>query len=422
MGDSVTALFVVDPALFGKSPRRDAILVGHLRALHERLEGLGGALKVRIGAPQSVVAQEAKGCDAVMWNVDAGPYSQRRDRQVSAAVAAEVRRHQGVTVHAPGTVTTKAGSPHRVFTPFYRAWIEVPWDLWRKASTVHVADDPGDGFPDIGEAAVAVGEVGARGRLDRWLGAVDGYAESRDDLEPGSTSELSMDLHFGTLDARRLRAEIGEHTAGRAAFVRQLAWRDFAFQALHQFPNAVTAPIRPEYGSIAWRTDDDGFRSWTEGATGYPIVDAAMRQLGAEGWMPNRVRMIVASFLVKDLLIDWRLGERHFRRELIDGDLAQNVVNWQWVAGTGLDAAPYFRVFNPVLQSRRHDPSGTYIRRWVPELAALDSSSIHAPWELGPLELAAAGITLGVDYPAPIVDHGRARDRTIDEYRRALAK
>ena len=147
-----------------------------------------------------------------------------------------------------------------------------------------------------------------------------------------------------------------------------------------------------------------------------------MRQLGAEGWMPNLVRMIVASFLVKDLLIDWRLGERHFRRELIDGDLAQNVVNWQWVAGTGLDAAPYFRVFNPVLQSRRHDPRGTYIRRWVPELAALDSSSIHAPWELGPLELAAAGITLGVDYPAPIVDHGRARDRTIDEYRRALAK
>jgi deoxyribodipyrimidine photo-lyase len=179
--------------------------------------------------------------------------------------------------------------------------------------------------------------------------------------------------------------------------------------------------MRPEYDRIAWRDDPDGFEAWRTGTTGYPIVDAGMRQLLSEGFMHNRVRMIAASFLVKDLLIDWRLGERWFRRALLDGDVSQNVGNWQWTAGTGADAAPYFRIFNPVSQSRKFDPSGAYIRRWVPELAELQGGVIHAPWESGPLELAATGVVLGDTYPYPIVDHAMARERTLDTYKRALA-
>jgi len=419
--DSVTALFVMDPRILGRSPRRDALLVGHLRALDRRLGEAGGALKVRAGAPEIVVPDESAGHDAAYWNRDAGPYAERRDARVLDAVTIPVHRHDGLTVHAPGVIVAKSGTPYRVFTPYFRAWAEVPWNLWEQPGSADIARDRGDGLLGEQDLPVASGEGGALERLERWLERVDEYDVTRNHLEPGSTSELSADLHFGILDARRVRAEVGEHSKGRAAFVRQLAWRDFSFQALRMFPTAPTAPIRSEYGAIAWRDDHDGLEAWTTGTTGYPIVDAAMRQLLAEGWMPNRVRMIVASFLIKDLLIDWRLGEQHFRRELIDGDLAQNVINWQWVAGTGLDAAPYFRIFNPVTQGRTHDPDGRYVRRWVPELAGIEGPAIHAPWELGPLELAAAGVTLGVDYPAPIVDHAAARVRTIDAYKRSVA-
>jgi deoxyribodipyrimidine photo-lyase len=416
----VTALFVIDPKLIGKAPRRDALLFGHLRALHAQLADQGGALKVCVGDPVDVVVREAAGGAAVFWNDDASPYAHRRDEAVEARLDGEAFGFPGLTIHAPGVVLTNAGSPHRVFTPFYKVWRSVPWDVWDRAAPARIGTDTGEGIPESPPAPMVAGERGAAERLDRWLERVDGYDRTRNDLEPGSTSELSSDLHFGTIDARRIRAEVGEGTEGRAAFVRQLAWRDFSFQALVGHPEAVSGPIRPEYGSIPWRHDADGFEAWRTGTTGYPIVDAAMRQLGAEGWVPNRLRMVVASFLVKDLLIDWRLGERHFRRELIDGDLAQNVINWQWVAGTGLDAAPYFRVFNPVTQGERHDPAGVYVRRWVPELAGIDGRGVHAPWKIPPLELAAAGVTLGVEYPAPIVDHKAARERTLDAYKRSV--
>ena len=223
---------------------------------------------------------------------------------------------------------------------------------------------------------------------------------------------------------------LGPTTAARVAagagptgdvWVRQLCWRDWYAHLLAEQPALVDHAQRPEYDRIEWRDDPDGLAAWQEGRTGVPIVDAGMRQLASTGWMHNRVRMITASFLVKDLLIDWRHGERHFRRLLADGDVPQNVGNWQWVAGTGPDAAPYFRVFNPTRQSRKFDPDGEYLRRWVPELADLDDRSIHEPSTLGPLELAAAGVTLGDQYPEPLVDHKLARDRAVAAYQDARA-
>jgi deoxyribodipyrimidine photo-lyase len=204
--------------------------------------------------------------------------------------------------------------------------------------------------------------------------------------------------------------------------VRQLAWRDFYADLLDAQPDSVDQALRPDYRSIRWEDDSDGFEAWKSGRTGYPIVDAGMRQLVGEGWMHNRVRMIVASFLVKDLLIDWRRGERHFRHHLLDADVASNVGNWQWAAGTGADAAPYFRIFNPITQSRKFDPDGDYIRRWVPELADVSASHVHSPWEAPPLELAAAGVILGDTYPDPIVDHGFARERALTRYQDGLGR
>ena len=237
------------------------------------------------------------------------------------------------------------------------------------------------------------------------------------------TRSLSTALRFGTISAAHLARTVGTASPGRAAFTRQLAWRDWYAHTTHEHPDIDRRALRPEYDRIAWEDGPDAdaaFAAWTEGRTGYPIVDAGMRQLATTGWMHNRVRMIAASFLVKDLLVDWRRGERWFRHLLRDGDIPQNAGNWQWVAGSGPDAAPYFRIFNPTTQSRRFDPDGTYLRRWVPELAGLDDRAIHEPAARPPLELAAAGVTLGAEYPHPIVDHGAAREETLLVYRAAL--
>jgi deoxyribodipyrimidine photo-lyase len=277
-------------------------------------------------------------------------------------------------------------------------------------------DDEGDLLPEGGELA-------AERRLGAWLDLVDDY-EARRDLpaDDTGTSHLSSDLRFGTLSPRHVVDVVGTSTPGRAAFVRQLAWRDWYAHLLTERPELAHAAMKPGLDDVVWRDDPDGFEAWRTGRTGYPIVDAGMRQLAATGWMHNRVRMITASFLVKDLLVDWRLGEAHFRHELIDAEVSQNAGNWQWVAGTGPDAAPYFRIFNPVTQSRRFDPTGAYLRRWVPELRGLDDRSIHAPWEVGPLDLAAAGVHLGDEYPWPIVDHAQARDRTLAAYGAAAGR
>jgi len=332
-----------------------------------------------------------------------------------------VEWHWGTLVHAPGTVLTKAGTISKVFTPFSKQWFAVPTRPEAIAAEVTLTTNPGDPLPETERGRAAASDD----RLATWHADVDRYARNRDLPAIEGTSKLSTDLRFGTISARSLVEMFGTHTDGRQAFVRQLAWRDWYAHLTYQFPDIDRRAIRPEYDRIAWRTGpdaDDDFAAWAAGHTGYPIVDAGMRQLNATGWMHNRVRMIAASFLVKDLLIDWRRGERHFRHLLTDAEPSQNAGNWQWVAGTGADAAPYFRIFNPTAQSKKFDPDGAYIRHWVPELASLDDRTLHEPANGAPLELAAAGVVIGDTYPAPIVDHADARDRTLAAYKSALGR
>jgi len=417
--DRVVALFVLDPALWDAAgPHRRNQLAAHLGALDGALRARGGRLCVRRGDPCQVIPAEADalGAELVAWNGDVTPYAARRDAAVARRLADRVQAHAGRYVHAPGRVLTGDGRPFGVFTPFYRRWQVTPWESWPEPGQARVEGDPGDGVPEAGVPLMEPGEAGAEARLGSFLENADRYDEERDRPDLDTTSRLSADLHFGTISPRTVARRAEGPGPGREAFVRQLAWREFYAQLLAAFPETRRRAMRPEYDRVAWRHDPEGLAAWEEGRTGYPFVDAAMRQLRAEGWVHNRARMVAASFLVKDLLIDWRAGERHFLRWLVDGDVAQNVGNWQWVAGTGADAAPYFRVFNPVTQGRRFDPEGDYVRRWVPELAGLPAEAIQAPWQAPPVALAAAGVVLGETYPAPIVDHAEARDAVIAAY------
>lgn len=415
--DAVQPVFVIEPALWRSGDHRTRQLAAELGELDRSLVAMGGRLRVVTGPAEQAIPALASHADAIFWNDDWSPYSTKRDRAVSAGLTVPVHRLNGSLVHAPGSVLTGARAPYKVFTPFYRKWLETPFpERFGAPRVATISAVPGEGVPDGGGPALqAPGEAAALERLVAFLTNVDEYDTLRDRPDLDRTSRLSTDLKYGTIAPRRLVEEIGDATPGRQAFVRQLAWRDFYAHSLADQPQSISHPIRPEYAGIRWRDDPDGLAAWQEGRTGYPIVDAGMRQLLSEGWMHNRLRLLTASFLVKDLLIDWRIGERHFRRLLIDGDMAQNVGNWQWVAGTGSDAAPYFRVFNPVVQGRRFDPDGTYVRRWVPELSELPPALIHAPWERA-ADAETHGVTIGVDYPAPVVDHRAARARTLDAY------
>jgi deoxyribodipyrimidine photo-lyase len=409
----VIALFVLDPALWNAAgPHRGPQLAANLLALDGRLRELGGRLRVLEGTPASVVPSVAADSDGVYWNGDVSPYAGERDTAVTAALPLAPTVFWGNLVHPPGSVLTNDGEVYKVFTPFHKRWAATEPEPWPEPGTATVAADGGDGVPTTADPLVAPGEAGAVERLAEFLEVVDGYHELRNRPDSDATSRLSVDLKFGTVAARHLVDAIGDETQGRAAFVRQLAWREFYAHLLAAEPRLVDDEMRPEYTAVRWIDDPDGLVAWQVGKTGYPFVDAGMRQLAVEGYMHNRVRMITASFLVKDLLIDWRHGERHFRHLLVDADPAQNVGNWQWVAGTGADAAPYFRIFNPVTQSKRFDPDGEYIKRWVPELRGVAPAAIHAPWQAAALE----GVELGTDYPLPIVDHGEARQRALDAY------
>ena len=418
--DRVTALYVLDPNLYataGQSRRRQ--LLAHLHGLDQMLGSQGGRLLVLQGDPGALVPKVAKAqrASAVYANADVTPYACQRDSVVRTRLSVDLQLRWGTLVHPPGSVTTGKGHTSRVFTPFHANWREHPLSPWPHAQPVEVDDEVGDGLPPLEHHAFqAGGELAAMDRLFAFAEHVNDYEDDRDRPDLQGTSSLSADLHFGTLAPRTIASLVGTSTKGRAAFVRQLAWRDWYAHLLWEKPSLMDTPLRPDIGRVHWNDDPDDIGRWQKGLTGYPFIDAGMRQLEATGWMHNRVRMAVASFLVKDLLVDWRIGEHWFRQRLVDGDIAQNVGNWQWVAGTGPDAAPYFRVFNPVLQSRKFDPDGSYIKRYVPELSDLAVRWLHAPWTAPAEELAAAGVTLGDSYPFPMIDHAFARDRALAAY------
>jgi deoxyribodipyrimidine photo-lyase len=433
--DVVVPLYVLDERLLA-GPRAAAnrtwFLLGSLRALADDLARRGSPLVVRSGRPEEIVPAVAAelGAADVFATRDVGPFARRRDRAVGEALAAAGRRlhlKRGLLVAEPEEVAGVDGGPVLVFTPFFRRWAAVPRRAVLPAPVnipgpaVTIAGDPVPAPPSPSADATLLplpGEAAARERLARWIAseALPEYAEGRNRLDTDGTSRLSADLKLGTLSALEVLEAAEGPGDGRRVFVSELAWREFYAHVLWHFPHVVRGAFRPAYDAVPWADDAAGLAAWQAGRTGYPVVDAAMRQLAGSGWMHNRARMIAASFLTKDLLVDWRAGEAHFMRHLVDGDVAANNGGWQWTAGTGTDASPYFRVFNPVSQGRKFDPAGAYVRRWVPELARVPDAYVHEPWTMPPDVQQAAGCVIGRDYPAPIVDHAAARERALAAY------
>jgi deoxyribodipyrimidine photo-lyase len=418
-GGQVVAAFCLDDRLRGPSgPNRLAFLYGCLRDLDE---AIGGNLTVRAGDPVRVIPDLARevGAEQVFVSADFGPYGAARDVDVEDALASRqvdlVRVGSPYAVD-PGTIRNKSGAPYKVFTPFSGAWRAAGWTAPQPAPR----DPPWmggldrvavPGPPATGAHLPAPGEHAAKLAARRfWDSRLESYADRRNDPGADATSRLSPYLKWGCLHPRQLLAKLGRSTSD-AVFRTELCWREFYADVLHHRPDTVRQAFSERMRAMpvdSGSATDRRFRAWAEGRTGYPIVDAGMRQLATEGWVHNRVRMIVASFLVKDLHLDWTRGARHFMAHLVDGDLASNTHGWQWVAGTGTDAAPYFRVFNPVGQGERFDPDGTYVRRWVPELADVDRRHVHRPWD------APDGPPAG--YPAPIVDHAEEREESLRRY------
>ena len=349
-----------------------------------------------------------------------------RDRRVEEALEGiEVRRQPGLFVADIGQVRTQDGRPHSVFSPFHRAWEQAPRRAVHGAPRRLAAPPalapgrlPAAPEPEAPDP-IAPGERAGRERMSAWLrSGLERYHE-RHDLLAGGTSELSPYLHFGCVSARELEQRARERGGpGADAFVRQLAWRDFYAHVLLNHPGNARHAHQRDFDRLEWDDDPELLDAWREGRTGYPVVDAAMRQLRARGWMHNRGRLIAGCFLTKDLHLDWRAGEAHFMRHLLCGDEASNNGNWQWIASVGVDPAPYFRrMYNPTTQQRRHDPDGEYVRRWVPELRAVPAAKLAEPWTMTEDEQRAAGCVIGEDYPAPVVDHGHERKRAIARYR-----
>ena len=431
---SVIPVFILDDHLLTKStPRKQSFLFQGLRSLDQDLNTTGSRFIVRRGDPLEQLSRlVAETCaDNIFAEEDYTPYARHRDASISKRLP--LRLVAGLSFHPPSAVLKNDGNPYTVFTPFKHKWMSlpisqrslpIPAGIWHPATALESLPIPESVIDDHFPA----GEVEARRRLERFVREkMDGYSLNRDLMAMNGTSILSPYLHFGMISPGKVFAAVfkgieqatsASAKASGETWLSELIWREFYISILFHFPNVTREAFRPALRSMEWNEPGNEFAAWQAGLTGYPIVDAGMRQLAQTGWMHNRARMITASFLVKDLLINWQLGERWFMEHLIDGDTASNNGGWQWVAGTGTDAAPYFRIFNPVIQSQRFDPDGIFIRSWVPELANVPTEFIHAPWKMPNSLQIKTGCRIGPNYPAPIVDHEAVKLRAIRTYQR----
>jgi deoxyribodipyrimidine photo-lyase len=420
-----------------------------LAALDGTLREQGSRLILVRGDPAVVLRKLVQELDAgaIFWNRRYDPAGIARDKTIKAeftTAGLDVKSFNSALLHEPHTIANKQGRPFQIFSPYWRTCAALPVEppiKFRARNFPAPARWPRSlelaefellprirwdaKFPSLWQP----GEAGAAARLKRFVArTLESYAENRNRPDLDGTSMLSPWLQTGELGPRQIWAAVqtlSKDTGvfppsnGARVFLSEIGWREFAYYLLYHFPHTPTQPFRAEFARFPWAADSGGekLEAWRRGRTGYPIVDAGMRQLWQTGWMHNRVRMIVASFLVKHLRLPWTQGAEWFWDTLVDADLANNTLGWQWSAGTGADAAPYFRIFAPVLQGEKFDPAGDYVRRWVPELAQVSQEFIHAPWEAPPLDLAAAGVRLGENYARPIVDHATARDEALAAFR-----
>ena len=429
--DVVVPVFILDDHYANDpsvGPARFRFLRESLEELESSLVQAGGRLIVRPGPAARALPELLRetGAAAVYANVEVGPYPESRDRETRPPIEdprATQRRIAAPHHLEPHAGATPSGGPNTGETPVYPKWTAAEKRPPQPAPA-RLASPPLPSVPigrvrawrDLSEAGAAAprgGEREATRRLARFAEAgARRYAEDRSFPARDGTSRLSPHLHFGTISPRTVLAAVEEAAPSRK-FALELAWRDFFHHLLFHFPAVAQESFRPEFRAFPWRDDPAGVAAWKAGRTGYPFVDAGMRELAGTNWMHNRARMAVASFLTKDLHVDWRIGERWFEHELADADLANNNGGWQWAAGTGADAAPYFRILNPILQSKRFDPQGEYIRRFVPELARVPAEKIHEPWTMTSREQAESRCRIGRDYPAPIVEHAREREAAL---------
>ena len=447
-GGPVICLYVLDESdrpnarLFGGAARW--WLAQSLRALQKSLEAIGSSLVLRRGPVTQIIAalaQEA-GAQTVHWNeIAQAPYQAQADQVAASleAIGVTSQSFAGDLLVAPAQIRNKEGRGLRVFTPFWKRVLALgdpPKPLPAPKALKPALALTGDRLEDWKLEPTRPdwagglrerwhpGETSAQARLKDFLkNHVTGYAGDRDRPDHAGTSGLSPHLRFGEISPRqiwhtgRFAAAERHGSAGDIdKFLSEVGWREFCRHLLFDVPDLATRNLQPSFDAFPWKQDAKALKAWQRGKTGYPIVDAGMRELWHTGVMHNRVRMVVASFLVKHLLIDWREGEAWFWDTLVDADAGSNPANWQWVAGSGADAAPYFRVFNPILQGEKFDPRGVYVRRWVPEISGLPDNLIHQPWSAAPLELASAGVELGKTYPRPIIDHKAGRERALAAY------
>ncbi|MCW1887185.1 DNA photolyase family protein [Luteolibacter flavescens] len=419
--------------------KRQAFLCRCLESLAKNLESIGGRLTVRAGTAEAELENLAKetGAEAIFYNRDPDPFGREAEKRVEAMAARlgiACHAHQDVTLHGPTEVLTQDGKPYRAYTPYSKNWLslEKPQPL-PKPKALHTPPGitslplPDNSHWGLAEPEAEIIEAGERAALARLKTAVTErlgtYEETRDFPAVAGTSRLSQDLRFGLISPRTAYIKTVEAMAAtRSAkakgsmekYIKELAWREFYMAILWHFPNVLEEEFNPDWRGLWWAEPDEKFEAWKEGRTGFPIVDAGMRELVATGHMHNRVRMITAMFLTKDLHVDWRLGEQFFLQHLVDGEIASNNGGWQWSAGTGADAAPYFRIQNPWSQAKRYDPDGTYTKRWLPELAKVPAEKL--------LEPPKNNLPLAPGYPLPCVDHAAERDRTLAIFKKHRAR